>query len=188
MDLWDEHREAARRHHELRAELAASGTWPNVVRLRTGNENEIDRAITFLEANPICVRSGYRKERILKALAQLDLTDGDAGRLTQVVIDAVCDPWRPPKLPRHWNAERFGPPPEISDADLPKHLRREFKWYARLARDLPTMPLRGKLLALRAEGDRFVAHRARLVLGLMSRERPPSDSKSVKSSAGGPRS
>jgi hypothetical protein len=84
-------------------ELAAKRCWAVVNELeatydsivagvRTGNTGSIDDALTVLEAEVRCFRSGYGAERLLHALANAELNPAQRARAVQYVKDAVRRP------------------------------------------------------------------------------------------------
>ena len=75
-----------------------------------------ESAITFLEEDPWCFRSGYLKERVIRALKQTTLTDSEASRIQEVLLRIVDS--------RH---------------------RREFRDFCRLARKVADSSLISKL-------------------------------------------
>jgi hypothetical protein len=60
-----------------------------VAEIRAGRRDSIDLAITFLEVDPWCYRSGYLKQSILRALSRAPLPDGQASRCRAVVLRCV---------------------------------------------------------------------------------------------------
>ena len=102
-----------------------------VRRLRGAATKQVDDAITFLEADPWCFRSGYVKEDILRRLQGVPLAKEHEDRLRKVMVHAV----------------------DVGN-------RREFKWHCRLARRLDNPELRQALLERLASTDPGVRRRA----------------------------
>jgi hypothetical protein len=88
-EAWARWEDAAREWHEAMALLYPKEFWDGLERLRTGDRTAIEPAITFLEVDPWCFRSGYAKETILRFLKRADLSDEQAGRLRTVNLNAV---------------------------------------------------------------------------------------------------
>jgi len=65
-----------------------------VERVRHGAPYGVDDALTFLEADPWCFRSGYAKERLLRALGTAELTQAQRRRGAAVVKSYVLGPDR----------------------------------------------------------------------------------------------
>ena len=92
--------------------------------LSAGDADAKEAAIKFLEFDPYYYRSGYIKSKLLVRLKQLKLTASEIKRLQKVVCNAILSP-------------------------LPKS---EFKYYARLLKNVGTPEFRQKLQALPAPG------------------------------------
>ena len=103
----------------------------DVERLRAGDLEPLDRVIEFLEADPICFRSGYAKAYVLRRLMPLPLTGAQAKRLRRVVLSVT----------------------ERRDG-------REFRKYCRLAVKLDCPDLRVGLQMLLVHSDADVRRRA----------------------------
>ena len=95
-------------------------------------------AIDFLECDPHFFRSGYIKEHLLDKLKTVSLTEAQADRIRDVLVDAVV---------------RRG--------------QREFRRYCRLAVVLRSDELMSRLAELADGGDPTVVSRARLMLGYL---------------------
>jgi hypothetical protein len=65
-----------------------------VERVRHRALHGVDDALTFLEADPWCFRSGYAKERLLRALGSAELTEPQRRRGAAVVRSYVLGPDR----------------------------------------------------------------------------------------------
>ncbi len=100
-------------------------------RLRAPSAEDVDEALTFLEADPWCFRSGYVKEDILRRVQRVPFAKEHEDRLRNVLVHAV----------------------DVGN-------RREFKWYCRLARRLDNPELRKALLERLASTDPGVRRRA----------------------------
>ena len=143
MDRWHE---AARKFHEAVRLLYSEDFEADLERLRTADPVAIEPAITFLEADPWCFRSGYAKETILRFLPRAKLTEGQAKRLRVVVLHAV----------------------DVGD-------RREFRGYSRLARRVVDDVLRSELLDRLRSADPARARRALWVLEALDEPFGPAD-------------
>ncbi len=65
-----------------------------VARVRQDAPHGVDDALTFLEADPWCMRSGYAKERVLRALGGAHLNPDQRRRGVAVVASYVLGPDR----------------------------------------------------------------------------------------------
>ncbi len=61
-------------------------------RLQAGDREGLPLVLAFLEADPYVFGSGYAKERALRALKRITLTNGEVDRLRRIVIAAVEGP------------------------------------------------------------------------------------------------
>lgn len=138
MDRWHE---AARRFHDAVRFLYSEDFEASLERLRAGDPERVEPAITFLEVDPWCFRSGYAKETILRFLPRAKLTEEQAERLRVVVLHAV----------------------DVGD-------RREFRGYSRLARHLVDDALRYELLSRLRSADPGRARRALWILEALAEE------------------
>jgi hypothetical protein len=83
--------EAAKRFHGAVYELER--TYDSIVAgVRSGNTASADDALTVLEADIFCFRSGYGAERLLHALANAELSPAQRARAVRYVKDAVGRP------------------------------------------------------------------------------------------------
>jgi hypothetical protein len=64
--------------HDAIAELIAA--------VRAGDPDAIEPAVVVLEVDPMFFRSGYSKEKLMRALAQVPVGPGHAERLRTVVV------------------------------------------------------------------------------------------------------
>jgi len=96
-----------------------------------GSAKAIDEAITFLEADPWCFRSGYVKAAIVRRLGSMAIGDDNQRRLRKVIMQVI----------------------DAGD-------RREFRWYARLGRRLDGVELREALIQRLASAEPGVRRRA----------------------------
>jgi hypothetical protein len=104
-------------------------------RLAAGDQPAVEMAVTFLELDPYCFRSGYLKADLIRSLVRVELPAEHASRLRDVVLAAV---------------DGFD--------------RRESRSYCRLARKVATPELR-RILSSRLENENpGVRRRARWVL------------------------
>jgi hypothetical protein len=138
--------DAAHEWHEAMALLYPADFWDGIERLRNGERDAIEPAITFLEVDPWVFRSGYAKETILRFLKRTDLDDEQAARLRRVILAAV----------------------DAGD-------RREFRGYCRLARRVVDDDLRLALLERLRSSDRGRARRALWVLDALVESLGPDD-------------
>jgi len=122
-------------------ELAFPGGLDRQVdRLMAENDEAIELAIQFLEADPWFFRSGYIKETFLRRLRYAALTEAQRARLRDVLLRIVDS--------------RGG---------------REFREYCKLAKVLQTGELREKLETRTGSDDETVAQRARSMLAYLDR-------------------
>lgn len=115
--------------------------WESYERLKAGDVGVADYLIDFLEADPICRRSGYLKADLLRFVGRVPLSAEQAERLQAVVLDVT--------------ARRYG---------------REFRRYCGLARKLDAPAFRGKLGDLLKSNDAHVRRRAAWVAHAMDRK------------------
>lgn len=128
--------EACRSFHASFDPLAFPGGLDReLTLLKTGDQEAVEMAIRFLEADPWFFRSGYIKEELLRRLCHADLANAQKDRL-RVVIFARID----------------------------NGAGREFRKYAQLARTLYTLDFYETVHQRSESSDRQVASRARLVL------------------------
>jgi hypothetical protein len=145
-EAWGRWEDAAREWHEAMTLLYRAEFWEGLERLRHGDRDAIEPAITFLEVDPWVFRSGYAKETILRFLKRADLSADQAARLRAVVLNAV----------------------DAGD-------RREFRGYCRLARRVVDHELRAALLQRLRSPDGGRARRALWVLDGMREPLGPDD-------------
>jgi hypothetical protein len=115
--------------------------WENYERLKSGDALAADYAIDFLEADPICDRSGYLKADLLRFLGRAPLNREQAERLRAVVVSVTI--------------RRYG---------------REFRRYCELARRLDEPSFRERLAHLLKSDDPDVRRRASWVLQALLRK------------------
>lgn len=119
--------------------------WEAYDGLKAGDPATVDVGIAFLEADPICHRSGYIKADLLRFLGRVPLTAAQADRLRAIIL-AVA-------------ATRDG---------------REFRRYCALARKLDTAAFRRQLRELaESDDDSAVRRRAGWVLDALPRTPQP---------------
>lgn len=99
--------------------------------LSAGDADAKESAIKYLEFDPYYYRSGYIKSKLLVRLKQLKLTASEIKRLQKVVCNAILSP-------------------------LPKS---EFKYYARLLKNIGTPEFRLKLEELSVPALPFLQER-----------------------------
>lgn len=112
--------------------------WSDLQELRKGNAGPIETAITFLEADTMCFRSGYVKDCVLRAIKRLPLSNSQITRLRAVVL--------------YVTSHRDG---------------QEFRQYCHLARRLDGEEFRKALDALQSIGNAAIARRATWVLAAL---------------------
>lgn len=115
--------------------------WENYERLKIGDVRAADYAIDFLEADPICHRSGYLKTDLLRFLGRLPLNSEQAERLQAVVLSVTT--------------RRYG---------------REYRRYCELARKLDEPRFRESLADLLKSDDPHVRRRASWVFEALNRK------------------
>lgn len=145
-EAWARWEDAAGAWHEAMALLYPKDFWDGLERLRSGDPAAIEPAITFLEVDPWCFRSGYAKETIVRFLKRADLSDEQAGRLRPVILNAI----------------------DVGD-------RREFRGYCRLALHVVDESLRLALLQRLRSADPGQARRALWVLDALREPLGPGD-------------
>jgi len=126
-----EWRDACQAFHSYRA--AAFSLWQaeTLARVRAGGEPERSDALLFLEVDPWFFRSGYLKQKLLRALKGAHLEPEEVERLELICIAIVGG--RP---------------------------RREFREYCRMAARVGTARLKAELMARRGTSDPGVRQRA----------------------------
>lgn len=96
----------------------------------------IEQSVRFLEIDPFFFRSGYIKADIIRQLRNCQLTNDQKHRLREVIIARIHD-----------------------------KTRREFRWYARLARSVTSPEFEQRLVELSApENLELISRQARWVL------------------------
>ena len=105
--------------------------WEAFELLKAGDDRAADAAIEFLEADPICFRSGYLKADVVRFLGRLQLNSTQVSRLRNVVIEVA--------------STRYG---------------REFRRYCSLARRIDGPEFRRRLESLAASDNADVRRRA----------------------------
>lgn len=131
--LWSQ---ACERFHSSFDQLAfPGGLEQELSSLRAGDEQAIEMAVRFLEADPWFFRSGFIKDEMLRVLRRAELSDHQQERLRAVVLDRV----------RNGSG-------------------REFRQYCRLARLLSNSEFRTMVSRYTASNDANVSRRANLVL------------------------
>lgn len=108
-----------------------------------GSDQAIDEAIIFLEADPWCFRSGYVKAAIVRRLGSRAIGADNQRRLRSVIMQVI----------------------DAGD-------RREFRWYARLARRLDSAELREALIQRLTSAEPGVRRRAFWILEALPFELP----------------
>lgn len=109
--------------------------YESLRQIPSGSAKAMDEAITFLEADPWCFRSGYVKAAIVRRLGSMVIGDDNQRRLRKVIMQVI----------------------EAGD-------RREFRWYARLGRRLDGVELRQALIQCLASTQAGVRRRALWIL------------------------
>ncbi|HEY2841523.1 MAG TPA: hypothetical protein VGJ26_20355 [Pirellulales bacterium] len=89
-----------RRHHAAAQEFHASYdalAFPGGLNaLRNGDPEAVEKAIRFLEADPLFFRSGYIKEKLIGRLKQSSLSANQTNRIRIVVLRSLSS-WRMPR-------------------------------------------------------------------------------------------
>lgn len=86
---------AACDHARATLEALYSDDWYQIEHdLQRGIPAAIEPAIVFLEADPWCFRSGYAKQRLLRFLSRMDLSESDKARLRRWLLSALPKGWR----------------------------------------------------------------------------------------------
>lgn len=83
---WQKWKDACHVWHT--SENASFALWPLEARdkIRDGDRETIEDALLFLEVDPWFFRSGYLKERVIRHLKGAQLSDGDKGRLRNIIF------------------------------------------------------------------------------------------------------
>ncbi len=129
---------ALERFRAAMAVVYPPGFWVAYENLPNGDQDSIEVAIAFLEADPWFFRSGYVKADLIRQLKRLPLSHDQASRLGQVVLNLVD--------------QRDG---------------REFRWYCRLARHIDGPDLRNQLERRLRDANGNVRRRAGWVLDVL---------------------
>ena len=58
--------------------------------IRSGDHDSIAEALSFLEADPYCFRSGYIKKKLCSALKQAPLERDERNKVRELVLKALC--------------------------------------------------------------------------------------------------
>jgi hypothetical protein len=132
--------------HRAHALLYSDAFWERIGVIGNGEDGPVEDALTFLEVDPWCFRSGYAKETILRRLKRVTFSAEQAVRLRAVVLHTI----------------------EVGD-------RREFRGYCRLAPKVADPAFRGAVLARLRSKDRGVARRALWALDAMAEPLDPDD-------------
>lgn len=133
MELW---KETAEKFHMSYDRLAfPGGLNKQNERLESDHPQAIERAIQFLEVDPMFVRSGYMKEKFLRRLKRAFLSAEQQERLRKVILARVSGGGR-----------------------------REYRDYCRLARVLTTPEFKIEVEKLLKVGDENIKERAKWLL------------------------
>ena len=82
--------QACERFHSSFNQLAfPGGLEQELESLRRGEQQAIEMAVRFLEADPWFFRSGYIKEELLRMLRRVELSEQQQERLRAVVLDRI---------------------------------------------------------------------------------------------------
>jgi hypothetical protein len=84
-----------------RERLYSSAWEANVKALQQGDPVAVDASIDFLDADPICFRSGYAKEKLCRFLSRIDLAEVQQTRLVPIVAKALGSQ-RPVREQKQW--------------------------------------------------------------------------------------
>ena len=137
--------DAAIAFHRAMALLYSEAFWQRIGAIGNGEDGPVEDALTFLEVDPWCFRSGYAKN-VLRRLKRVSFSAEQAVRLRAVVVHAI----------------------EVGD-------RREFRGCCRLARQVADPAFRVAVLARLRSGDRGVARRALWAIDAMAEPLGPDD-------------
>jgi Leucine Rich repeat len=137
---WEAYQQLLNQWREAVAEAYPSGFWERLNLLQHGDLRGLETAVRFLEADPWLFRSGYVKERILRRLRRISLSEEYRSRLRHVILQV------------------------IQGQD-----RREFREYCRLARIVDTPAWRETVLALLDHENLVVRRHAMWVLDALRR-------------------
>jgi hypothetical protein len=141
-DHWERWEAACRDYHAYKNPTEQLGQ-PSILRdIRTGMGRWRDDALVFLEVDPWFFRSGYLKEKIVRALKQADLTMSEIERVNGILVTVV---------------------------DSRK--RREFREFCRLAVKVATPTLVAQLSQRETAPDAGVRSRAATMLSYIRKHR-----------------
>jgi hypothetical protein len=93
--------EYQQRSRMARERLYSTAWEANMKALQQGDSASVDGSIDFLDADPICFRSGYAKERLCRFLSRIDLTEEQQTRLVPIVTKALGSQ-RPVREQKQW--------------------------------------------------------------------------------------
>jgi hypothetical protein len=93
--------EYQQRSRMARERLYSPAWEANVTALQQGDATAVDASMDFLDADPICFRSGYVKERLCRFLSRIDLTEVQRTRLIPIVTKALGSQ-RPVREQKQW--------------------------------------------------------------------------------------
>jgi hypothetical protein len=88
-DAWAEWEGATQLFHRAYVDLYEPGEDTHAAEIRAGDATATEIAVRFLELDPQCFRSGYEKERLLRALKSARLTEAQVERLQVAMMNAV---------------------------------------------------------------------------------------------------
>jgi hypothetical protein len=88
-EAWAEWEGATRLFQRAYVDLYEPGEDTHAAEIRAGDATATEIAVRFLELDPQCFRSGYEKERLLRALKSAPLTDSQVERLRAAMMHAL---------------------------------------------------------------------------------------------------
>jgi hypothetical protein len=128
-------KEACRQFHEYDSPMLALVSEDDKGRIRRSDPEYVERAICYLEVDPLYFRSGYTKAKLINCLKWVRLTPWQQARLRKVVLDVIDS-----------------------------HFRTEFRAYCRLAAHVQTEEFTASVRDRAAGPDQGVRERAAFLL------------------------
>ncbi|BCM91315.1 hypothetical protein IAD21_03185 [Abditibacteriota bacterium] len=88
---WNEWKKATHAFHTYFHENPVFLLWrrETLDAIRAGDRNTIEGSLTFLEADPYFFRSGYLKEKVLRAIKRAPLNGRDEVRVQMIILRAL---------------------------------------------------------------------------------------------------
>lgn len=113
---WANWERSAARFRRAEREMYPEGLNDRVAAVATGEPEAVEWALTFLEVDPWCFRSGYLKVRLLRKVANLDLGAAAAPRLRALIVRVGLTPRSRNELKAYVTLARRLDSPELQDA------------------------------------------------------------------------